>query len=197
MDIYNAFERAEREESKLPKEFIEKLNGLSSPKVWHLLNNLAAQSETYLEIGSFMGSSLLAAIHNNTVKATAVDNFCMKPKVRGHFFYNTKGYTFDFIEEDCFKLDPSKLGPFDLYFFDGEHTYSAQYNAITYFLPAMKDEFTYIVDDWNNEPVRNGTFDAIKDSGLKVEDFVQRKNNLMKDKAGWWCGTACFKLKKS
>jgi hypothetical protein len=197
MDIRNAFERAEREESKLTAEFIQTLNGLSSPKVWHLLNNLAAQSTTYLEIGAYMGSSTLAALTGNNVKATVVDNFCMKPKVRGHFFKNTEKLTFDFIEQDCFTIDTSRLTPFDLYFFDGEHTYDAQYNAIRYFLPCMKNEFTYIVDDWNNSPVQNGTKDAIRDCGLEIVDFIERKNNLMKDKAGWWCGVAVFKLKKA
>jgi hypothetical protein len=196
MNIEQALKQAEKERSKLTQEFINNLNGLSSPKIWHLLNNLAAQSDSYLEIGTFMGSSLLAALHGNNVKATAVDNFCLKPKTRGHFFHNTKGYTFDFIEKDCFSIDPGTIGPFSLYFFDGEHTYEAQYNAIKHFLPAMKQEFTYVVDDWNNEPVQNGTLDAIHDCGLEVIEMIERKNKLMKDKTRWWCGIAVFKLKK-
>jgi hypothetical protein len=196
MNITQAFADAEKLKSKLSPEFIAGLNGLSSPKIWHLLNNLAAQSDSYLEIGTFMGSSLLAALEGNNVRAVAVDNFCLKPKVRGHFFYNTKGYTFDFIEQDCFTIDPGKIGPFSLYFFDGEHTYDAQYNAIKHFLPAMRDEFTYIVDDWNNEPVQNGTLNAIRDCSLNLVEMEVRQNKFMKDKNGWWCGIACFKLKK-
>lgn len=197
MNIEQAFEQAEKEQSKLLPDDITKLNGLSSPKIWHLLNNLCAQAERYLEIGTYMGSSLMAALHKNKTQATAIDNFCMKPKLRGHFFHNTRGFSFDFIEQDCFLVDPGKIGPFDLYFFDGEHTYEAQYNAIKHFLPSMRDEFTYIVDDWNNEAVENGTRDAIQDCGLEVIEFIERKNKLMKDKAGWWCGIAVFKLKKA
>jgi hypothetical protein len=196
MSITEAFANAEKLKSKIPASQIDKLTGLSSPKIWHLLNNLCAQADSYLEIGTYLGSSLTAALYGNDVKATAVDNFCMKPRLRNHFFQNTKHLSFKFIEQDCFTIDPKSLDPVDLYFFDGEHTFESQYKAIMHFLPAMKDEFIYVCDDWNNIPVYEGTFHAISDAGLKVVEYHDKKNKLMKDKDGWWCGLACFKLKK-
>src|SRR5688500_9581314 len=110
MNIKQAFEDAELLQSKIPAEYITKLTGLSSPKVWHLLNNLCAQSDSYLEIGTYMGSSLMAALYNNKhVVATAVDNFCMKPKTRSHFFHNVKDLEFTFIEKDCFTINPNRI----------------------------------------------------------------------------------------
>lgn len=197
MNIAKAFADAEQLKSKIPAEYIGKLTGLSSPKIWHLLNNLAAQADSYLEIGTHMGSTLMAAMYGNSVSATAVDNFCMKPKTRGHFFHNVKDMKFNFIERDCWEIKPETVGPFDLYFYDGEHSYESQYKAISHFIPAMKKEFIYIVDDWNNECVRAGTFDAIQANNLEAIEMEDRQNKLMKDAAGWWCGIAVFKLKKT
>jgi hypothetical protein len=197
MNIEQAFKDAEKLKSKIPNEYLDKLTGLASHRVWHLLNNLASQSDSYLEIGTYMGSSLMAALYSNEhVKATAVDNFCMKPKTRNHFFQNVKNLKFTFIEKDCFKIDPTEIKDIELYFFDGEHTYEAQYNAIKHFLPCMKNEFTYVCDDWNNLPVRQGTFDALSDCGVEIIEFEERLNDRMKDKDGWWCGIVAIKLKK-
>lgn len=197
MQIKEAFALAEKEQSKIPHEYINKLIGLSSPKIWHLLNNLCSDVDEYLEIGTYMGSSLLAATCDNSVHATAVDNFCMKPTTRNHFFQNVKHLkNLHFIEKDCFKIDPATLPKIDVYFFDGRHEYEDQYKALTHFLPAMKDEFIFIVDDYNNAPVRQGTEDAIKFLGLEILEDEERTGSFMKDKTGYWCGIRCVRLKK-
>jgi predicted O-methyltransferase YrrM len=196
--ILEAINRAEKGKSKLSQAYIERLNGLSSPKIWHTLNNLAANSTAYLEVGTYMGSTLMAATCANThLYTVAVDNFCMKPHTRNHFFHNVKHIDFKFIEDDCFSIDLKEIEkPIDLYFFDGEHTYEAQYNAIDYYLPAMADEFIFVVDDWTNAPVKNGTLDAIKKNNLQIIECQIRGEGKLKDKDGWWCGFASFKLKK-
>jgi predicted O-methyltransferase YrrM len=194
MTIKEALERAENLQSKIPEEYISKLTGLSSPKIWHLLNNLAAMSDSYLEIGTYMGSSLMAALYENQVEAVAIDNFCMKPKTRGHFFQNVKYLNFKFIEADCFEVQFVDRS-FQLYFYDGGHTYNDQYRALVHFLHAMQTEFVYVCDDWNNGPVREGTFAAIKDCDLEILEFHERRCE-MKDKNEWWCGIAIFKFRK-
>lgn len=197
MEIKEAFALAESEKSKLPHEYVNKLTGLSSPKIWHLLNNLCSDVDTYLEIGTYLGSSLLAATYQNNVKATAVDNFCMKPSLRNHFYQNVKHLkNLHFIEKDCFKIDPLSLPKINVYFFDGGHEYNDQYRALTHFLPAMEKEFIYICDDYNNAPVRKGTEDAIYDLKLEIMDQEERTGTFTKDKSGWWCGLKIFKFKK-
>jgi hypothetical protein len=197
MDIQQAIDRAAKLESKIPSHYISTLDGLSSPKIWHLLNNLCAQADSYLEVGSYLGSTLKAALYENNVKAHAIDNFCMKARLRNHFFRNVKGLNFNFIEQDCFKVDPNNIKPIELYFFDGEHSYQSQYKAISHFLPAMKEEFVYVCDDWSQVDVRSGTMKAIEDSKLEVVESHQRGINDHKNKAEWWCGVAIFKLRKN
>lgn len=193
-----AFERAERLSSKIPHEEIARLHGLSSDKNWHLINNLAANAKNYLEIGTYLGSTLKAAMYgNDNLNVIAMDNFCMKPKLRDHFFGNVRDLTFTFYEEDCFRFDLSKIKhKIDLYFYDGEHSFESQYKALTYYYPVLADEFIYICDDWTNKPVKEGTLQAIKDLNLNIVECEIRGDGKLKDAHEWWCGVAVFKLKK-
>lgn len=191
-------ELIDRKKSKLTDEYLKTLTGLSSANIRHALNNLGAISNNYLEVGTYMGSTLLAtAYENKHLNIFAIDNFCMKPKTRGHFFGNVKGLNFTFIEDDAFKVNLKKIDKkIDLYFYDGEHSYESQYNAIKYFLPVMADEFIYVCDDWTNEPVREGTLNAIADCGLNIVEVEVRGQGQLKSE-DWWCGFAVMKLKKS
>lgn len=194
--IIEAFIKSEGLKSKIPDEYFVKLTGgLGSKKIWHLLNNLCDGKKSYLELGAFMGASLMASMYENNLDAYTIDNWCLKP-IKNHFLQNTKQLKFRLFEQDAFTVNLSQIKPIDVYFCDGEHTYEAQYKGLQYFLPVMKDEFVFVVDDWNNEPVRRGTEDAIADMNLKVLEFEERRNRLMKDKDGWWCGIAAYKLSK-
>lgn len=193
MNIKQAIEDADYLISKLTPEFITSLDGLSSPKVWHLLNNLVAQSDTYLEVGVFKGSTLLAALYNNNPYAVAVDNFSMAPDTRAEFFKNTKGKKFTFIEGDAFSLKLKKIKkPIKLYFYDGHHSPEAQFKAIEYYLPALADEFVYVCDDFDRKKVSIYTHEVIKHFGLKVVEF----HHLTGPDKEWWEGIGIIKLKK-
>jgi predicted O-methyltransferase YrrM len=198
MDIKEALRKAENRQSKIPQSYFENMTGgLSSELIWHLLNNLAAQSKNYLELGSYMGSTLLAALYDNQIYAVAIDNFCMKPTAKDYFYQNTKKLDFQFFEQDAFKVNLKEIiEPIELFFIDGEHTYEAQYRALEYFYPVLSDEFVVVVDDWVNKPVQKGTMDAIKDLGLQIIECEIRDDKKMKDKNGWWCGISIFKLRK-
>lgn len=192
MILKNAIDKAEQLKSKLTPEYIKKLDGLSTPKVWHLLNNIVAQHETYLEVGVFKGSTLMAALYGNNPYAVAVDDFSMAPETREEFFNNTKGLNYTFLEGDCFKLDLKKIEkPIQVYFYDGNHSPESQYNAIKYFLPAMADEFIYICDDYDRKKVSVYTHEVIRDLELEKKGFW-----YLEGVNGWWNGIGIMKLKK-
>ncbi len=195
IDIQKAIDHAEVKQSKIDKETMGELVGLSSPRVRHLLNNLAAQAETYLEVGCYLGGTLRAALHGNTLEyAAAVDNFSMSPDKRKEFFKNTDMLKFEFFEEDSFEMDVSKIKkPIQLYFYDGHHSFESQYRAIEHFLPAMADEFVYVCDDWDMKKIPNATFSACKDLKLKVEEVFNLSGG--KDKK-WWGGIGIVKIRK-
>lgn len=202
MNIKQAIERADRLESKIDDETMSKLEGLSSPRVRHLLNNLAAQATSYLEIGCYLGGTLRAALHGNDhLYCAAIDNFSMSPATRDQFFKNTTGLNFDFFEEDSFSFDTKKIKqPIDLYFFDGCHSVDAQYKAVSYFLPVMAGEFVMVIDDWDMNKVQVGTKTAFIDFKIKpLESYELRGASGKPDEErlkSWWGGLGIFKIRK-
>lgn len=195
MNIKKAIEQAENLSSKIDGTVMNELEGLSSPKVRHLLNNLASQSDTYLEVGCYLGGTLRAALHENRhLYAAAVDNFSMMPNKRQMFFDNTEMLKFDFIEEDSFALDLTKIKkPIKLYFYDGHHSFESQYKAIQYYLPAMADEFVYVCDDWDMKKIPNATWTVCKDLKLTVEENYNLPGGPNKE---WWGGIGILRIRK-
>lgn len=195
IDIKLAIDKSNEQHSKIDKNTMRQLMGLSSPKVRHLLNNLAAQSQTYLEIGTYLGGTLRAALTGNEhLYAVAIDNFSMMPNKRQMFFDNTAMLNFQFIEQDAFAVDLSEIKePIELYFYDGSHSFESQYKAIEYYLPMMADEFVYVCDDWNMKRIPNATFSAAKNLNLEV---VENYDLKCEPKGEWWNGLGVIKFRK-
>ena len=88
--------------------------------------------------------------------------------------------------------------------YDGDHKYEDQYKALTYYYDCLDDIFIFVVDDWNHDPVREGTRDAIRD--LKLQIMFEHEIRLT-DNGGhtpqpeatntWWNGMYVAVLKKS
>lgn len=91
------------------------VDGMSSSKVRHLLNNLCSlQGTSYLEIGSYKGSTLVAALVGNEgtlARASAVDDFSQFGGPRQAFWENVDAHIdsklrhssrFLFVEDDAF-----------------------------------------------------------------------------------------------
>lgn len=195
MDVKKAIDKANSLSSKIDTSVMRELKGLSSPKVRHLLNNLASQAKSYLEVGVYLGGTLRAALHSNThLYAVAIDNFCMKPQCRQEFFDNTEMLKFKFIEEDSFKVDLSLIEqPIEVYFYDADHSFEATYKAVEYYLPVMADEFVMVIDDWNMKKIPNAIFTSGKNLGLKV---VESYNLMSAPKGEWWNSIGIVKFRK-
>lgn len=201
IDIKQCIADAEAHKSKLDEAYISKLDGLSSPKVWHLLSNLCSGASAYLEVGCYKGSTLLAALYKNPVYAFAIDNFSMSPQTRNDFFKNTDGANFEFYEGDSFSCDLRKIKkPIDVYFFDGCHSVDSQYKAVSHFIPAMSNDFIMVIDDWDANKVRVGTHTALNDLKIKPIEKYELKGamgeSIEERKDGWWGGLCILKIKK-
>ncbi len=73
------------------------------------------------------------------------------------------------MESDFRAVDFGSLGRFNVYLFDGPHTDKDQHDGVILALPALDDQFVLIVDDWNWQPVRDGTMSAIRAADLRVD----------------------------
>jgi hypothetical protein len=170
--IENAFNNAEKGISKLTNEILT-MEGATGKKTRHFYNNLLnTQNASYLEIGTWKGSSVCSAMYENKAKVICIDNWSEFGGPKEEFLNNFNRYKGDndatFIEADCFKYDVSKLPKFNIYLFDANHEEESHYKALVHYYDCLDDIFIYIVDDWNFKDVREGTYRSFKKLNLKI-----------------------------
>lgn len=182
--VRTSFEEATVEQGKL-NEFVLNIDGMSGRKFRYFLNNLLGRvsNPRYLEVGSWAGSTFCSAIFGNQLKATAIDNWSLFGGPVQVFFANLANCgsvqsRTSVLFEDFRKVDYSAIGQFNVYLFDGPHEYQDQYDGLAYAWDALTDEFVFIVDDWNWDAVRAGTFDAIRDLGLEIQSQIEVRTTL-------------------
>lgn len=181
--VKTSFENAELGKSKLTNELLQ-LDGMTGNKTRHLYNNLLnTQGTRYLEIGTWKGSSVCSAMFGNTATVVCIDNWSAFGGPKDEFLVNYNKFkglnNATFIEEDCFTVDISKLPKFNIYLYDGCHMQESHTKALIHYYNCLDDTFIYIVDDWNWDFVRNGTFDAFKQ--LKLEILFEKEIRLTFD----------------
>ena len=190
------------------------IEGMSGYKYRHFINKLVRHSTAnqYLEVGSWMGSTLCSAIHGNRVRAVAIDNWSLFGGPKDAFLENVKQFQTEqaevfLIEGDFRQVDYRNMrdvfGAFNIYLFDGPHEEQDQFDGLQVALPCVDDVFVFIVDDWNWEPVRTGTKRAIQTFGLEplyAAEIRTSMDNSHGDPAGrasaWHNGYFISVLKK-
>jgi len=182
--IKNALTKALSNESDIDPDILSMV-GMSGRKYRHFINNLVRSIERprYLEVGCWAGSTLCSAVNYNGVKATGIDNWSEFGGPKDQFLaniarYATPGANVNFIESDFRKVDYASLGPYNIYLFDGPHEYQDQYDGLVLALPAMESEFVFIVDDWNWEKVRMGTFGALRAANMNMVYSLEIRTSL-------------------
>ncbi len=190
------------------------IDGMSGYKYRHFINTLVHNSAAnqYLEVGSWMGSTLCSAIHGNRVRAVAIDNWSLFGGPKDAFIENVRQFQTEqaevfLIEGDFRQVDYRNMrdvfGTFNIYLFDGPHEEQDQFDGLQVALPCVDDVFVFIVDDWNWEPVRTGTKRAIQAFGLEplyAAEIRTSMDNSHGDPAGkesaWHNGYFISVLKK-
>lgn len=204
--IQQAINDAENRKSSLSSNILN-LDGMSSPKVRHFLNNICHISENinYLEIGVWKGSTFTSALYNNAKHishAYAIDNWSQFNGSKELLINSLKELKdvwpqHTIIESDSFSVDLSLFKEkIDIYFYDGDHSRQAQKKALEYYLPILKDEFIYIVDDWNHSDVSSGTREGINSINYSIEKEWILPANGNGDTENWWNGFYVALLKR-
>jgi hypothetical protein len=177
--LKNAFEESMRGIAKLPS-WVCNLDGMSGQKYRSFINNLIASHPNphYLEIGSWRGSTAVAAVYGNSVRAVCIDNWSEFGGPKKEFISNMEKVdsphvVFRAIENDFRRVNYASLEPFNVYFFDGPHSEADQFDAIAVVRPALDSPFILIVDDWNSPQVRIGTFRGIRNSKFRIASSIE------------------------
>lgn len=211
--LERAFLLAQQNQSKIPP-ILSQMDGLSGVKTRHFYNNLCnINGVRNLQISSWSPSIVCSALcgNNQTLTAlTCISNF-KNCDVRFKMEFETQFNKFKansnatFIDTaDYSKMDTSSLGKFNIYVYDGDHAMDSHVAALTHFYPMLDDIFIYVVEHWNWEHTRMGTFKAINDLKLNVvwgRDIRLTTDNthtpIKMAKDTWWNGIGAFVLQKT
>ncbi len=193
--------------------------GMASLRKLQLLN-LAVSflppngEECYLEIGTYHGKSLIAAMVGNLNRmAIACDNFSeftssetesesilRKNLANYDLTENVRFYNEDF--KNLFeKWQTYKLPPVGVYFYDGAHDELSQYEAIRVVEPILANEALIIIDDWryaedSGSYAEVATRRAIAESPntWRIQWLLPARHNG--DLGMWWNGVAVLSFLK-
>lgn len=176
--IESSIEKAERGESQISL-FNLAIDGMSSPKIRHFINNLCNIPEArYLEIGVYKGANFCSAIYNNKIKACCIDNWiqfsnnCVihsdrsdqTGKTEDVFYKNVhrccdaekaicfKDSEISIIKGDCFSphvIKEASYMKYNIYFYDGDHNGDSHARMIRDYYHTLDDVFVLIIDDWD------------------------------------------------
>lgn len=184
--------------------------GLTSPLVQKFLNKICSGKKTYLEVGSYLGATAVAALNGNSLDAYFVDKWeeqiqacrddiSLPPNDKQEFINNVKKYkgenTIHIFHCDMFDVDLSEIKPIDVFFYDGPHDKNNTSKAIQYFSKVFSEECILIIDDANFDGVVNGTEEGLS----KIPFNVLYKKIILNDiesETEWWNGLYIAVLKK-
>ena len=197
------------------------VEGLTSARVRHFLNNLCSQEgAVYLEVGVYAGSTFCAAVQNNDmVAAYANDNWSQSnlQPAREDINLSLQNVTVDtFVKNlqenittdsldfdiQVLKGDSSGLGKKDfkhdvnIIFYDGDNSEHKMREFFINMLDFTEDVFTLVIDDANIEANVAVTKRFIDGMGLKIL-YERELLNDQEDPEMWWNGLYVVVLSKS
>ena len=146
------------------------------------------QPVNYLEVGIARGASFFAAAHKNKGYFVGVDNWSKYPDNKSNAMKTFEAVKTDWIhgggqedfrikiiEKNCWKksliehdLSQTK---FDVFFYDGNHSYESQLKILQHFSPVLSDKLFLLVDDFCADiapVVQKAAWQAIENSDYKI-----------------------------
>jgi predicted O-methyltransferase YrrM len=174
-DLFDDFPNSERPNGRRFDDIIATVPNLSTENNLALLNlaaSLLGPAESYVEVGSFLGASLIGAMRGNEDKDfVAIDRFeaTAQPFDNGGSQVNREAFEGNLerfgttgatvIEGDAFEvlesrqLDRLKVGVF---FWDADHTHEGQLRGLRDIEPRLAPSAAVIVDNADNRNVIAG-----------------------------------------
>jgi Methyltransferase domain len=184
--------------------------GLTSVRVQTLLNHLARGVDTYLEVGSYLGATVCAAMKDNPLTVFAVDNWRQQiqpqngeklpPNNIETFIENIKKYkgnsVINIIDQDFLSVDVSGfLNTVKLFFYDGPHDATSTQRAVEHYWPSLANEAILVFDDANWQGVVDGARAGIN----ACNGFVTYEKLMLNSEENareWWNGLYILVVRK-
>ena len=194
--LFDRFPESEQPRDPRFQEILDAVPGLARANNLALLNVAAShldEGESYVEVGTYRGTSLIAAMLDNGDKDfVAIDDFSFRDGSRELLEQNLASFGLSgarIIEGDAFDL--LRRGALSgtttgVYYYDAAHTYEQQLDGLLLAEPYLAPEALLIVDDTDWDYVAAAT-----------RDYLARRPNVSlllevpgKDRGApaWWEG---------
>jgi protein O-GlcNAc transferase len=194
--LFDDFPRSLRPRDRRFAAVLDAVPGLACENNLALLNLAAARldtGESYVEVGSFRGTSLVAAMLGNEGDFVAIDDFSFRDASRQQLEANLARFGLDgrptILEGDAFELlrgDALDGRRAAVYYYDAAHTYEQQLDGLLLAEPHLAEHALLIVDDTDWDYVAAATRDYLA---------RQPRARLLVDVGGkdegqpwWWFG---------
>ena len=179
---------------------LDEVPGLACENNLALLNLAASMlepGESYVEVGSLRGTSLIAAmVGNEDADFVAIDDFSMQDASRKQLEGNVKQFGLDvptIVEGDAFQVIPSGAlagKSVGVYYYDAGHSYEQQLDGLRMIEPWLADRALLIVDDTDWEQVEQATRDYLEQQPkARLLVWIPGKDNGYPH---WWEGVKVF-----
>ena len=178
--LFEDFPRSEHPRGRRFDDVITGVHNLATENVLALLNlaaSLLAPGESYVEVGSYYGGSLIGAMRGNEGDFVAIDRFSLgATEMAGRTLpaasragleeslqrFGAAAATI--LEGDVFEvIEGGALGDrrVGVYYYDGPHDYESQVRGLKAIEPWLADEALLVVDDHEWEQVGRATRDYL------------------------------------
>jgi len=170
--LFDDYPRSVHPRDRRFRRVVDEVEGLTRENNLALLAlaaSLLEPGESYVEVGTWLGTSLIAALLGNTqADVVAIDSFAFRDGSRAQLEENLErfglGGRAEILEGDLFELAPAgalagrRVG---VWYYDALHTYEAQLEGLRIVRPYLVAGALIVVDDTDWEQV-----------GRSIEDFL-------------------------
>lgn len=185
-------------------ELFEKVHCMSRPRVYGIINACVSamdEGELYVEVGTYQGGSLIAALQGNQARAIGVDSFAefkdsnqleitMANLEMFQVRERVKFHKTDFRE--FFENAPANL-KIQVYNYDGEHNYERQLEGLEAGWNFLTSGSLVIVDDYHYPEVASAVHDFVHNHPGQIKfQFVVLPEKGLDDV--WWNGVVVMRV---
>jgi predicted O-methyltransferase YrrM len=195
-DRFDDFPRSELPRDVRFAEILDAVPGLARANNLALLNAAASclePGESYVEVGTYHGTSLIAAMLDNDAEFVAIDNWSLGDGSREQLDRNLARFGFtgraEIIEGDAFetlrsgRLAGRKIG---VYYYDNGHEYEQQLDGMRLIEPYLLSPALLIVDDTDWERVEQAVEDYLAEQPRATQ--LLRIDGKERGAPHWWEG---------
>ena len=193
--LFAGYPRSEHPRDRRFAPILADVGGLARENNLALLNlaaSLLAAGESYVEVGSFKGLSLIAAMLGNTGDFVGIDDFSLGDGSRTLLEANLRRYGLGghaILEGDAFALlRHGALGNrrVGVYYYDAAHDYRSQVRGLRLIEPHLAEGALLIVDDTDWPQVARAMRDYL--ARQPRAELLVRLDGKDRGQPWWWEG---------